>query len=323
MPNPKPNHPEQGYLDLMEELLEKGTFKGDRTGTGTYSKFGHQLRFDLSEGFPLLTTKRVPMKLIATELIWFLRGDTKLRYLLQNNNHIWDEWGFKKWVESPDYNGVDMTDFGRRSLVDAEFKKEYDKEMARYQERVLTDDEFSDTYGDLGNVYGKQWRKWEGADGSVYDQIQYILNEIKQNPNSRRLLCNAWNISELHTQALPPCHYSFQFYVVDGKLSCMFNMRSNDVFLGLPFNIASYALLTHMIARECGLEVGELVYSGADVHLYSNHVEQAKEQLKREPRPFPQIQFNPEKTSIFDIEFEDITILGYEPHPTIKAPVAV
>lgn len=316
-------HPEYAYLDLMQYLLDHGIQKGDRTGTGTLSTFGYQMRFNLQEGFPLLTTKRVPMKLIASELLWFLKGDTKLRYLLENNNHIWDEWGFKKWVESPDYDGVDMTDFGRRSLVDEAFNEEYQRELKRYQELVLTDDAFSDTYGDLGNVYGKQWRFWEGADGEVYDQIQYIIDEIKRNPDSRRLLCNAWNISELHTQALPPCHYSFQFYVVDGKLSCLFNMRSNDVFLGLPFNIASYALLTHLIAHECGLEVGELVYSGADVHLYSNHVEQAQEQLKREPRPFPTIRLNEEKTSIFDFELEDIELIGYDPHPGIKAPVAV
>lgn len=316
-------HPEYAYLDLMQYLLDHGIQKGDRTGTGTLSTFGYQMRFNLQEGFPLLTTKRVPMKLIASELLWFLKGDTKLRYLLENNNHIWDEWGFKKWVESPDYDGVDMTDFGRRSLVDESFKVEYEREMERYQHLVLTNDEFADTYGDLGNVYGKQWRFWEGADGEVYDQIQYIIDEIKRNPDSRRLLCNAWNISELHTQALPPCHYSFQFYVVDGKLSCLFNMRSNDVFLGLPFNIASYALLTHLIAHECGLEVGELVYSGADVHLYSNHVEQARKQLTREPRPFPTIRLNQEKTSIFDFELDDIELIGYDPHPGIKAPVAV
>lgn len=316
-------HPEYGYLELMEYLLEHGIQKGDRTGTGTLSTFGYQLRFNLQEGFPILTTKRVPMKLITSELLWFLKGDTKLRYLLENNNHIWDEWGFKKWVESSDYDGVDMTDFGRRSLVDEAFNEAYQRELKRYQELVLTDDAFADTYGDLGNVYGKQWRFWEGADGEVYDQIQYIIDEIKRNPDSRRLLCSAWNISELHTQALPPCHYSFQFYVVDGKLSCLFNMRSNDVFLGLPFNIASYALLTHLIAHECGLEVGELVYSGADVHLYSNHVEQARKQLEREPRPFPTLVLNQEKSSIFDFELEDIELVGYDPHPGIKAPVAV
>lgn len=316
-------HPEHAYLSLMKELLSDGVQKGDRTGTGTLSLFGRQLRFDLKEGFPLLTTKRVPMKLITSELLWFLKGDTNIRYLLENNNHIWDEWGFKKWVESPDYDGVDMTNFGIRCQEDEHFNLEYQKELKRYQHLVLTNESFAKTYGDLGNVYGKQWRQWEGADGKVYDQIQYILDEIKRNPDSRRLLCDAWNISELQTQALPPCHYSFQFYVVDGKLSCLFNMRSNDVFLGLPFNIASYGLLTHLVAHECGLDVGELVYSGADVHLYLNHIEQAKEQLSREPRPFPTLWLNPDKTSIFDFEMDDIKVIGYEPHPPIKAPVAV
>lgn len=316
-------HGEYAYLDLMKELLESGTVKGDRTGTGTLSTFGRQLRFDLQKGFPILTTKRVPFKLVASELLWFLKGDTNLRYLLQNKNNIWNEWGFKKWVESADYDGVDMTDFGLRSQTDEVFKKEYEKEMNRYIQLVLNDDAFCEMYGDLGNVYGKQWRHWEGADGEVYDQIQYILDEIKKNPNSRRLLCNSWNIAEMHTQSLPPCHYSFQFYVNEGKLSCLFNMRSNDVFLGLPFNIASYALLTHLIAHECGLEVGELVYSGADVHLYANHTEQAVEQLLREPRDFPVLNINSEKTSIFDFELEDVSLVGYHPHPAIKAPVAV
>lgn len=316
-------HGEYAYLDLMKELLESGTVKGDRTGTGTLSTFGRQLRFDLQQGFPILTTKRVPFKLVASELLWFLKGDTSLRYLLQNNNNIWNEWGFKNWVESADYDGVDMTDFGLRSQTDESFKKEYENEMKRYIQLVLNDDAFCDMYGDLGNVYGKQWRHWEGADGKVYDQIQYILDEIKQNPNSRRLLCNSWNIAEMDTQALPPCHYAFQFYVSDGKLSCLFNMRSNDVFLGLPFNIASYALLTHLIAHECGLEVGELVYNGADVHLYANHTEQASEQLLREPRTFPVLVINSQKTSIFDFELDDVSLVGYDPHPAIKAPVAV
>lgn len=311
------------YAELCKYILENGVKKGDRTGTGTISIFGYQMRMDLSEGFPLLTTKRIPFKLIVSELLWFLKGDTNLRYLLQNNNHIWDEWGFKNWVESEDYHGPDMTNFGLRCQEDEEFNKIYQEQLKIYQDNILQDESFAKKYGDLGNVYGKQWRSWEGADGQVYDQIQYIIDEIKRNPNSRRLLCNSWSASELDSQLLPPCHYAFQFYVMDGKLSCMFNMRSNDVFLGLPFNIASYAILTHLIAHECGLEVGELIYSGADVHIYLNHIEQVKEQLSREPRQLPTIRLNPEKKSVFDFEMEDIELIGYDPHPTIKAPVAV
>ncbi|MED0664972.1 thymidylate synthase [Bacillus badius] len=314
---------EQQYLDLCRYVLKEGIRKDDRTGTGTISVFGCQMRFDLQEGFPLLTTKRVPFRLIVSELLWFLKGDTNLRYLLEHNNHIWDEWGFQKWVESKEYTGPDMTDFGIRSQQDEEFKKLYEEQLAVYQHKVLTDDGFSQKFGDLGNVYGKQWRSWEGADGEVYDQIQYIIDEIKRNPDSRRLLCNAWSASELKNQQLPPCHYAFQFYVSEGKLSCMFNMRSNDVFLGLPFNIASYALLTHLIAHECGLEVGELIYTGADVHIYSNHIEQVEKQLQREPRPLPQVKLNPEVKSVFDFTMEDIELIGYDPHGPIKAPVAV
>ncbi|KZN99032.1 thymidylate synthase [Pseudobacillus badius] len=314
---------EQQYLDLCRHVLKEGIRKDDRTGTGTISVFGCQMRFDLQEGFPLLTTKRVPFRLIVSELLWFLKGDTNLRYLLEHNNHIWDEWGFQKWVESKEYTGPDMTDFGIRSQQDEEFKKLYEEQLAVYQHKVLTDDGFSQKFGDLGNVYGKQWRSWEGADGEVYDQIQYIIDEIKRNPDSRRLLCNAWSASELKNQQLPPCHYAFQFYVSEDKLSCMFNMRSNDVFLGLPFNIASYALLTHLIAHECGLEVGELIYTGADVHIYSNHIEQVEKQLQREPRPLPQVKLNPEVKSVFDFTMEDIELIGYDPHGPIKAPVAV
>ncbi|GAE27429.1 thymidylate synthase [Halalkalibacter wakoensis JCM 9140] len=317
------NHADQTYLDLCRYILENGTKKEDRTGTGTISVFGYQMRFNLQEGFPLLTTKRVPFKLIVSELLWFLKGDTNVRYLLENNNHIWDEWGFQKWVESSDYTGPDMTNFGLRSQQDEAFNAVYQEQLHIYQENVLQDDEFAAKYGDLGNVYGKQWRSWEGADGETYDQIQYLIDEIKRNPDSRRLLCNAWSASELENQQLPPCHYAFQFYVIDGKLSCMFNMRSNDVFLGLPFNIASYALLTHLIAQECNLEVGELIYSGADVHIYSNHIEQIKTQMEREPRDLPTIQLNKEKESIFDFDVADIQLVGYDPHGPIKAPVAV
>ena len=318
------NKVDKEYQKLGHFILENGTEKEDRTGTGTISTFGYQMRFDLKkEGFPLLTTKRVAFRLIVSELLWFLKGDTNLRYLLQNNNHIWDEWGFKNWVESSDYTGPDMTDFGLRSQTDEKFNIAYQEQLKIYQERILNDDTFAEKYGDLGNVYGKQWRSWQGADGQVYDQIQNVINEIKQNPDSRRLIVNAWSASELKSQLLPPCHYAFQFYVVDGKLSCMFSMRSVDYFLGLPYNISSYALLTYLIAHECDLEVGELIFTGADVHIYSNHIEQVKEQLSREPRSLPTLKLNPEKKSVFDFEIEDIELIGYDPHSTIKAPVAV
>ena len=317
------NNTDKEYLKLCQYILDNGVRKSDRTGTGTLSIFGYQMRLSLQEGFPLLTTKRVPFKLVASELLWFLKGDTNLRYLLENSNHIWDEWGFQKWVESADYTGPDMTDFGRRSLVDEAFNALYKEQMSIYQENVLQDDEFAKVYGDLGNVYGKQWRSWAGADGETYDQIRYIIDEIKRNPDSRRLLAVAWSASELKNQQLPPCHYAFQFYVEDGRLSCMFQMRATDVFLGLPFNIASYALLTHLIAHECGLGVGELIYTGGDVHIYSNHIEQVHTQLKREPLQLPVLQLSQGKGSVLDFELSDLLLTGYKPHGTIKAPVAV
>ncbi len=319
------NNVDKVYLEMCQCILDKGIFKEDRTGVGTYSLFGYQLRFNLREGFPLLTTKRVPFKIIASELLWFLKGDTNLRYLLQNNNHIWDEWGFQKWVTSKDYKGPDMTNFGIRCTQDEAFNKLYEEQMKYYQEQVLTNDAFAEAYGDLGNVYGKQWRHWEGGNGKVYDQIKWVIHEIKNNPTSRRLLVNAWDVASVYEglMQLPPCHFCFQFYVIEGKLSCLFNMRSNDVFLGLPFNIASYALLTHLIAHECGLEVGDLVYTGADVHLYANHVEQMKEQLTRTPRELPILKLNPVIRSVFDFNLEDLELVGYNPHPVIKAPVAV
>ncbi len=323
-------HPEKAYLDLLEEILTNGVRKEDRTGTGTLSIFGHQMRFDLSKGFPLLTTKRVPFKLVASELLWFIKGDTNIRYLLQNKNHIWDEWAFKKWVESDEYNGPDMTDFGRRCLVDEDFNKTYQQELDKFCNRVLTDDDFAEKYGDLGNVYGKQWRNWTTSDGDTIDQLQDVIDQIKNNPDSRRIIVNAWNPEDVinagakgSKAALPPCHVMFQFYVAEGKLSCQLMQRSLDTLLGCPFNIASYALLTHLIAHECGLEVGDFIHSIGDAHIYLNHIEQVKEQLSREPKPLPTLSINPEKKSIFDIELEDLTIEGYDPHPTIKAPIAV
>lgn len=323
-------HPEYEYLNLLKYTLENGIKKEDRTGTGTMSVFGYQMRFDLSKGFPLFTTKRVAFKLIASELLWFIKGDTNIRYLLQHNNHIWDEWAFKRWVESDEYTGPDMTDFGRRCLVDENFNELYQKELKAFCQRVLEDDVFAEKYGDLGNVYGKQWRNWTATNGERIDQISDAINQIKNNPDSRRIIVNAWNPEDVinagskeSKAALPPCHVMFQFYVADGKLSCMLTQRSGDQFLGVPYNVSSYALLTHLIAHECGLEVGEFVHSIGDAHIYSNHFEQVKEQLSRDPRPFPTLKINPDKQSIFDIELEDLTIEGYDPHPAIKAPVAV
>lgn len=324
------NEVEQVYLNFLQHILDHGVKKEDRTGTGTISVFGYQMRYDLSKGFPLFTTKRVPFKLVASELLWFIKGDTNIRYLLQYGNHIWDEWAFKKWVESDEYKGPDMTDFGRRCLVDEAFNELYQKELKDFCDRVLTDDDFAHKYGDLGNVYGKQWRRWTDSEGNEIDQLADVIEQIKTNPDSRRLIVNAWNPEDVinagakgSKSALPPCHVMFQFYVTNGKLSCMLTQRSVDTLLGCPFNVASYALLTHLIAHECGLEVGEFIHSAGDAHIYSNHIEQVKEQLSREPRALPTLKINPEKTSIFEIEMEDLTIEGYNPHPAIKAPIAV
>ncbi|MHC5374570.1 thymidylate synthase [Enterococcus sp. LJL120] len=314
---------EQAYLELGRKLISEGNHKGDRTGTGTYSLFGYQMRFDLTKGFPLLTTKRVPFGLIKSELLWFLKGDTNIRYLLQNKNHIWDEWAFERYIQSDDYTGPDMTDFGRRSLVDETFNQAYQKELAAFCEKIVADEAFAKKHGDLGKVYGYQWRHWETADGSFIDQIKDVIEMIKTNPDSRRLIVSAWNPEDVPTMALPPCHTMFQFYVNDGKLSCQLYQRSADVFLGVPFNIASYALLTHLIAHETGLAVGDFIHTLGDAHLYSNHIEQMKEQLNRDVREFPTLVLNPDKQSVFDFEMEDITVENYNPHPTIKAPIAV
>ncbi len=314
---------EQAYLDLGKKLLTEGHQKGDRTGTGTKSLFGYQMRFDLSEGFPLLTTKRVPFGLIKSELLWFIKGDTNIRYLLQHNNHIWDEWAFERYVQSEDYQGPDMTDFGRRALQDEDFNQQYQKELKAFCEKIVEDEAFAEKYGDLGNIYGSQWRHWETKDGGFIDQLGDVIEMIKTNPNSRRLIISAWNPEDVPSMALPPCHTMFQFYVNDGKLSCQLYQRSADVFLGVPFNIASYALLTHLIAHETDLEVGDFVHTLGDAHLYSNHEEQMTEQLSRTPKAFPKLLLNQDKQSVFDFEMEDIKIEGYDPAPAIKAPVAV
>ncbi|MBF0840420.1 MULTISPECIES: thymidylate synthase [Mammaliicoccus] len=316
------NNFDEAYHDLCRKVLNEGENKDDRTGTGTISIFGHQMRFDLSEGFPLLTTKKVSFKLIATELLWFIKGDTNIRYLLQYKNNIWNEWAFKKWIESDEYTGPDMTDFGRRSLVNDEFNEQYKEQLAIFKDKILNDDEFMRKYGDLGNVYGKQWRDWKDQNGESFDQLQTLIDNIKNNPNSRRHIISAWNPTEIDTMALPPCHTLFQFYVKDGKLSCQLYQRSADIFLGVPFNIASYSLLTHLIAKECNLEVGEFVHTFGDAHIYKNHIDAVEEQLSRSSYNPPKLNINTEK-SLFDIDYEDLEIQDYQSHPSIKAPIAV
>ena len=263
----------QQYQGLLKHILEHGSQKTDRTGTGTKSCFGYQLRFNLQDGFPMVTTKKLHLKSIVHELLWFLQGSTNIAYLKENGVRIWDEW--------------------------------------------------ADENGDLGPVYGKQWRSWQGANGETIDQISDVINQIKKTPDSRRLIVSAWNVAELPKMALMPCHTLFQFYVADGKLSCQLYQRSADVFLGVPFNIASYALLTMMVAQVCGLEYGDFVHSFGDVHLYNNHIEQAELQLKREPFPLPIMHINPEIKDIFGFTFDDFTLENYQSHPAIKAPVAV
>lgn len=311
------------YLELEKFVLENGTQKGDRTGTGTISTFGYQMRYDLAEGFPIMTTKRVPFKLVVSELLWFLHGDTNIRYLLEHNNNIWNEWAFERWVKSADYAGPDMTDFGLRAESDAVFQAVYLEEMASFKARILADDAFAAQYGELGNIYGKQWREWRTSTGETIDQLADLITMIKTNPNSRRLIVSAWNPEDVPSMALPPCHTLFQFYVADGKLSCQLYQRSADIFLGVPFNIASYALLTHLIARETGLDVGEFVHTMGDAHLYNNHIEQVKEQLTREPRALPTLVLSDKPASIFAFDVADVTLEGYDPHPAIKAPISV
>jgi len=317
------SHNEQAYLDLLRHVLANGRKKEDRTGTGTISVFGYQMRFDLNEGFPLLTTKKVYFDKVASELLWFIKGDTNIRYLLRHKNNIWNEWAFKRWVESGEYEGPDMTDFGLRAPRDPAFNDIYKEEMRRFKKRILEDDDFAAKYGELGDVYGKQWRAWKTSSGETIDQLKDVVRMIKTNPDSRRLIVTAWSPEDVPSMALPPCHTLFQFYVAEGKLSCQLYQRSADIFLGIPFNIASYALLTHLIAHECGLGVGDFVHTLGDAHIYVNHLEQIQLQLSREPRPLPKLRLDPAVASVFDFELAHIAIDGYDPHPAIKAPVAV
>ncbi|KZE40228.1 thymidylate synthase [Bhargavaea cecembensis] len=311
------------YLQLCRTIMENGTEKGDRTGTGTRSIFGHQMRFDLSEGFPLMTTKKTAFRLIVSELLWFIKGDTNIRTLIMERNRIWDEWAFEKYVRSDEYSGSDMTDFGRRAAKDPQFKEVLDQEMDKFREKILSDERFAEAYGDLGPVYGRQWRSWPDGRGGTIDQLKNVIESIRNNPDSRRHIVSAWNPAEVEDMALPPCHTLFQFYVADGKLSCQLYQRSADVFLGVPFNIASYALLTHLIARETGLEPGEFIHTLGDAHIYSNHYDQVNEQLSRDPRKLPTLFIDSDDKSIFELETSDIRVEGYDPHPKIKAPIAV
>lgn len=317
------NENEQQYLTLAQYVLDHGHQKGDRTGTGTLSTFGYQMRFDLQKGFPILTTKKVAFGLVKSELLWFLRGDTNIRFLLAHNNHIWDEWAFKKWVESDEYQGPDMTDFGHRWLTDPAFKAVYLAEKKAFCERTLADDEFAARYGNLGDVYGAQWRHWQTRRGETIDQIKNVIEAIKTTPDSRRLIVSAWNPEDVPAMALPPCHTLFQFYVNDGKLSCQLYQRSADIFLGVPFNIASYALLTHLIAKECGLAVGEFIHTLGDAHLYSNHLDQIREQLARPVHQAPQLILPDHPMKLSEYTPADIQLANYEHEAAIKAPVAV
>lgn len=294
--------------------MENGATKTDRTGTGTKSVFGYQMRFDLQKGFPLLTTKKVFLNGIIHELLWFIKGDTNLKYLAERNVHIWDEWPYKAYLKE------------NNLPIPSSDSEEWKSGMKEFVEKVIADEDFANKYGNLGPIYGYQWRHWKTPDGREVDQLKDVVETIKKSPDSRRIIVSAWNPSDIDEMAkagLPPCHCLFQFYVADGKLSCQLYQRSCDTFLGVPFNIASYALLTMMIAQVTGLQAGEFVWTGGDTHLYSNHFEQVNEQLSREPKSAPAMKINPDVKDLFDFKFEDFTLEGYDPHPAIKAPIAV
>lgn len=312
------NIQEQQYLDLLQKILDTWADRNDRTGVGTRSIFGHQMRFDLSKGFPLLTSKKVFLRAIIHELIWFISWDTNIRYLVQNDVKIWNEWAFAKYLKK---TGKD-TEIPR-------YTPEWDEEMRIFIESIKNDESFANEWGDLGPVYGKQWRAWETKKGNVIDQMQNVINTLANDPYSRRNLISGWNVWEIEElikdkdTAPPPCHTLFQFYVADGKLSCQLYQRSADVFLGVPFNIASYALLTMMIAQVSGLQLGEFVHTFWDVHIYHNHFDQVREQLTRTPRPFPTMQIDPTVKDLFAFKYEDFTLEGYDPYAPIRAPIAV
>ena len=298
------------YLDLLKLVKETGIKKEDRTGTGTISIFGHQMRFNLQDGFPLMTTKKVNLDSIIHELLWFIRGDTNIRYLVQNGVNIWNDWPFQSWLnETGQANKYTM------------HSKEWKEMMKTFVETIIRDEDFASQYGDLGPVYGKQWRDFEGV-----DQLQQVIKDIQNNPDSRRLIVSAWNPKDIPVMiksGLPPCHTLFQFYVSNGRLSCQLYQRSADVFLGVPYNISSYALLTLMIAKVTGLEPGEFVHSFGDTHIYLNHLEQVEEQLSRDPHSLPQLKIKNNRTSLFEFEINDFELTEYDPHPFISAPIAV
>lgn len=311
-------NPDEEYLSLMKYILDSGVNREDRTGVGTKSVFGHQMRFDLSKGFPLLTTKKVFIRGIIHELLWFLTGDTNIKYLVRNDVKIWNEWAFQVYLEK---NNLTKTL--------PRYSPEWTEKLDWFVGQIKIDNKFAADWGELGPIYGKQWRHWETPKGQVIDQIQNVVDMLKNDPSSRRIIVSGWNVGEIfdlihnHNHAPPPCHSLFQFHILDGKLSCQLYQRSADFFLGVPFNIASYSLLLMMMAQVSGYEVGEFVWTGADIHLYLNHLEQVKEQMSREPKHTPTLKINPNVKNIFDFKFEDFTLEGYEPHPPIKAPIAV
>lgn len=290
------------YIDLLQHIIQNGEKREDRTGTGTIGVFGYQMRFNLEEGFPLVTTKKVHLKSIIHELLWFLKGETNIQYLCENGVRIWDDWPYAKYVKSAAFNGESMKEFAHKIAVDPDFAAQW---------------------GDLGPVYGSQWRSWPDGNGGTIDQIVNLIHQIKNNPSSRRLIVSAWNVADIEQMTLPPCHTIFQFYVQSGRLSCQLYQRSADTFLGVPFNIASYALLTLMVAQVCGLKPGDFVHTFGDAHIYLNHMEQVQLQCSREPYPLPKMMINPEVKDIFDFKYEDFQLVDYQSHPAIKGEVAV
>lgn len=313
-------NPDKEYLSLMKHILENGIDREERTGVGTRSVFGHQMRFDLSKGFPLLTTKKVFMRGITHELLWFLTGDTNIKYLVKNDVKIWNEWAFQVYLE-------------KNNLTETlpRYSPEWTAKLEWFVAQIKESDEFASEWGELGPIYGKQWRRWESPNGKTIDQIQNVIDMLKNDPSSRRIIVSGWNVGEIydlihdHNHAPPPCHSLFQFHVLNGKLSCQLYQRSADFFLGVPFNIASYSVLLMMVAQVTGYEVGEFVWTGADIHLYQNHIEQAKLQISRENdiRESPKMKINPNVKNIFDFKFEDFELVDYNPHDAIKAPIAV